>query len=354
MSQNTPALSQSERSLSLSDEQMIFNFPLALSGQVSSPHTHRAYYRWVDQYLVDIGGLPATTGDQRIARMQHLPVNLLRSRLTPAQLRAWLGILVRQKHGKQGLNQARAAIITLTSLLAEAEWLDDYTSAAMTRVRIPRAEEGQRPGRWLSVDQLRQLMIASRAVATSENQALRNAVVTTMLCTMALRREELASARWDDLTVQNERITLRVHGKGRRTANIDVPRAVVNALSQWRRALVNGNQLGSSASPITRRLWKGGRISRFGLTPDGIWLVVGDSAEHAGLPHVAPHDLRRSVAGALQESGVAIEKISRLLRHQNVAITERYLNKLPQRNEGAILMSSVLGLEDDDPFDFGE
>jgi integrase len=57
------------------------------------------------------------------------------------------------------------------------------------------------------------------------------------------------------------------------------------------------------------------------------------------------------VAGALQESGVPIEKISRLLRHSNVAVTERYLSRLPQANEGAILMSDVLGLSDD-PFDF--
>jgi hypothetical protein len=30
-----------------------------------------------------------------------------------------------------------------------------------------------------------------------------------------------------------------------------------------------------------------------------------------------------------------------------VAVTERYLSRLPQRNEGAILMSDMLGLDDD-------
>ncbi|MBK8021706.1 MAG: site-specific integrase [Chloroflexi bacterium] len=332
-------------------EEPIFNFVAALPGRVSSEHTHRAYYRWIDQYLVDIAGLTPTQGRQRIARMERLPVSLLQAHLSPARLRAWMGILVQQDHGKQGLNQARAAVITLTGLLAEAEWLDDYTSAAMGRVRVPKAEEGQRPGQWLSVDQLRDLMVSSRAIATSENQSLRNHLVTTILCTMALRREELASARWDDLSVQNERPVLRVHGKGRRVATIDVPRPVMNVLSQWRRALAASNQLGSAHSPIARRLWKGGRISRFPLTPEGIWLIVGEAARHAQLPHVAPHDLRRSVAGALHDSGVPIEKISRLLRHQNVAITERYLSRLPRRNEGAVLMSGVLGLDDDDPFD---
>jgi integrase len=81
---------------------------------------------------------------------------------------------------------------------------------------------------------------------------------------------------------------------------------------------------------------------------DGIWLVIDEAAEAAQIGHVAPHDLRRSVAGTLHESGVPIETISRLLRHSNVAITERYLSRLPQRNEGAILMSGMLGLEEED------
>jgi integrase len=174
-----------------------------------------------------------------------------------------------------------------------------------------------------------------------------------MLCTMALRREEVAAARWSDFSIQNNRAVLRVHGKGRKTAPIDVPRAVLMALTSWRQTLTAQGQLKSNASPILRRLWKGGRISQSGLTPDGIWLIVSDAARAANLGAVAPHDLRRSVAGALQANGVPIEKISRLLRHSNVAVTERYLSKLPQINEGAVLMSGMLGLEDDpagDPF----
>lgn len=340
------------RIAALSDfkEEPTFDFALALPGQASSHHTHRAYFRWVDVYLTDVAGLKPTRGDQRLHRMRHLPVSLLQNHLSAAQLRAWIGILVQRRHGKQGLDQARAAVVTLSSLLAEAGWIDDMVSASMSRVRIPRAEDGQRPGRWLSIDELRALMQAGQAIATSDNQALRNAVVLTMLCTMALRREELAATRWDDLSVQNDRVILRVHGKGRRTATIDVPGPVVNALTRWRAAVQASGQLNGPQSPLIRRLWKGGRISRATLTPDGIWLLVGHAAIQAGLQHVAPHDLRRSVAGALQESGVPIEKISRLLRHKNVAITERYLSRLPQRNEGAILMSDVLGLGTDDPF----
>lgn len=323
-----------------------FNFAAALPGRASSPHTQRAYFRWVDTYLADIAGMPPTTGDTRVYRMQTLPVRVLVASLSAARLRAWLGMLIQRGHGKQGIEQARASIVTLTDLLAEAEWIEDYTAAALARVRPPRAEDGQRIGRWLSIEQLQRLIEASAAIATSDEQALRNRVILTMLCTMALRREELAAARWDDLTPQNNRAVLRVHGKGRKVAVIDVPRRVLRVLDQWHRRIPR-DAPADPGTPLIRRIWKGGRIGREGLTPEGIWFLVEASAAYAGIGHVAPHDLRRSVAGALHEQGVPVDKISRLLRHSSIAITERYLNRLPRRNEGAVIMSSLLGPEDD-------
>ncbi len=345
MTENVELTTVNPSALNPSVESLTFNFVAALPGRASSRHTQRAYFRWVDQYLVDVAGLKPTDGDTRMRRMSALPVKLLAASLSAPQLRAWLGQLIGAEHGKQGITQARAAIVTLASLLAEAGLLDDYTGAAMTNVRPPKAEDGQRPGRWLSMEQIKQLIMASRQIATSDNQALRNHLVTTILCTMALRREELASARWGDLSLQNDRVVLQVHGKGRKTAVIDVPRPVIQLLNRWRQVI---QPTPTPESSLLRRIWKGGRISKYGLTADGIWYIVGDAAAFADLGHVAPHDLRRSVAGALHESGTPIDKISQLLRHSNVAVTERYLNRLPRRNEGAVLMSDMLGLTDDD------
>jgi integrase/recombinase XerC len=345
LTENVELTTVNPSALNPSVESLTFNFVAALPGRASSRHTQRAYFRWVDQYLVDVAGLKPTDGDTRMRRMSALPVKLLAASLSAPQLRAWLGQLIGAEHGKQGITQARAAIVTLASLLAEAGLLDDYTGAAMTNVRPPKAEDGQRPGRWLSMEQIKQLIMASRQIATSDNQALRNHLVTTILCTMALRREELASARWGDLSLQNDRVVLQVHGKGRKTAVIDVPRPVIQLLNRWRQVI---QPTPTPESSLLRRIWKGGRISKYGLTADGIWYIVGDAAAFADLGHVAPHDLRRSVAGALHESGTPIDKISQLLRHSNVAVTERYLNRLPRRNEGAVLMSDMLGLTDDD------
>jgi integrase len=340
--------------VSAEPSELTFNLVAALPGRASSFHTQRAYFRWIDQYLVDIAGLKPTDGDARVHRMSMLSVKLLQNSLSAQQLRAWLGMLVRAGNGKQGINQARASLVTLASLLSEAELLDDYTSAGMGNVRPPKAEDGQRQGRWLSMSQIKQLIAAAQQIATSDNQALRNHVITAILCTMALRREELSSARWGDLAMQNDRVVLRVHGKGRKTAIIDVPRPVLTLLDRWRKAVAPLETAPPPESPLVRRIYKGGRISPRPVTADGIWWIVGDAAELAGLGHVAPHDLRRSVAGALHEAGTPIEKISLLLRHSNVAVTERYLSRLPQRNEGAVLMSDMLGLDFSDEPDWVE
>lgn len=325
---------------------MVFNFAMALPGKASSRHTERAYFRWVDEYLVTTANMSPTRGIERHHRMAMLPVPVLRMVLTAPQLRAWLGMLQRMGHGKQGLDQARAAVVTLADLLAESGWLEDTQSAALSRVSPPKAEEGQRMGRWLSIDQIHLLMNAARQMAVTENQRLRNSVVMSILCTMALRREELSQARWGDLSLQNNRVVLRVHGKGKKGAFVDMPRPVVEAVNAWRAVVTPDLHTPMLESPLVRRLWRNGHVSRYGISDDGIWRIVGDAAEKAGIGHVAPHDLRRSVAGALNESGVPIEKISRLLRHSNVAVTERYINRLPKANEGAILMSDLLGLED--------
>jgi integrase len=342
-----PLFSREEMQLTATQD-LTFNFAAALPGRASSSHTRRAYFRWIDTFLVDLAGFKPTTGIDRETRMTMLPIRVLQDMLTAPQVRGWLGILVQRGHGKQGLDQARASVVTLADLMAEAEWLDDYAAAALARVRPPRAEEGQRPGRWLSIDQIKLLMAASREMATTEVQGIRNHLVVTTLCTMALRREELAVARWGDLSIQNNRMVLQVHGKGRKVAIVDVPRSVMRPLDSWRGHIMRSNHPAAKETPIARRIWKGGRVGRGGLSTDGIWWILDAAATYAGIGHVAPHDLRRSVAGALHEAGTPIDKISRLLRHSNVAVTERYLNRLPKANEGAILMSNILGLEDDE------
>jgi integrase len=51
---------------------------------------------------------------------------------------------------------------------------------------------------------------------------------------------------------------------------------------------------------------------------------------------IAPHDLRRTFAGLLEDQGVPIEKISAALRHSDIGTTQRYLADNPRRTIEAL------------------
>lgn len=327
-------------------DQPIFNFSAVLRGRATSAHTHRAYARWIDRFLADMTPLGPTEGKDRKARMAALPLEYLLPVLNPTTLRAWLGQLSEEGQGAQALTQARASITTLASLLSEAGLLDDYTSAALTNVKKPKAEAGQRQGRWLSMEQVRDLMKSAEAIANSEAQRVRNAVVIRLLCIMALRREEVTDIRWQDLHTQAGRAVLLVHGKGSKAALVDIPTTVMRTIEGWLYYVFEDGEVTDAESHLIRGIWRGGRVRPDGISTDAVWRIVKEAAEHANLGHVAPHDLRRSVAGNLELSGVPVETISRLLRHSSIAVTQNYLSKLPRENEGAILMADLLDLDE--------
>jgi integrase len=161
-------------------------------------------------------------------------------------------------------------------------------------------------------------------MATSANQMCRNQVVTAMLCNMVLRREELSAARWGDIGLKDGKITLRIEEDF-----IEMPRSVLALVDRWRTAITGSAGEPAPHSPLIRRIWKGGRVAKDGLSPDGIWLIIRDAARFATMNHVTPDDLRRSSVAKLRDDGVPLEDINRLLRHRSTLITERFLAKLP-------------------------
>lgn len=298
-----------------------FDFTAALPKRTSSANTQRAYYRWVDRYLVDVAGLKQTRGDERIRRMESLPMRSLQKHLTPRKLRNWLNRLAEDGQGRQALDQARATIVTLTDLLVDAALLDATLSSEIQAVSVPPIKKKDSPERLLTPDEIVTLMQAAESMATSQNQLLRNRVVAITLCTMALRREELSGAKWSDLTVKEGNFYLQMGAQDW----VDMPRPVFNAINRWRDLVQNP----MPESPLVRRIWKGGRIAKDGLSPDGIWLIIRNASRHAGLEHVTPDDLRRSAVANMYRAGMPVEEISRILRHRSVLITERFLAKLP-------------------------
>ncbi|HAR44905.1 MAG TPA: hypothetical protein DCS05_01700, partial [Nitrospiraceae bacterium] len=62
------------------------------------------------------------------------------------------------------------------------------------------------------------------------------------------------------------------------------------------------------------------------LSAVAIFKIVRRYGVLIGKPELAPHDCRRTFAQLAYEAGIPITQISRLLGHENVATTQRYLD----------------------------
>ena len=61
------------------------------------------------------------------------------------------------------------------------------------------------------------------------------------------------------------------------------------------------------------------------MTEKVVWQLLQPYAKAAGVPGIAPHDLRRSCAKMSRAAGGELGQIQLLLGHASVQTTERYL-----------------------------
>jgi integrase len=184
-----------------------------------------------------------------------------------------------------------------------------------------------RTGRWLTRNQAQQLLTLPDR---SKNRGKRDLVLLAMLIGCGLRREELASLRYELIEERDERwIIADLLGKGNRVRTIAMPGWAKLALDDWSAAM------GTAAGPVLRRVNKGDVISPQPLTPQSVRYIVKSYGRQLGL-NLTPHDLRRTFAKLARRGGAALEQIQLALGHGSLVVTERYLgSRLDLRNAPA-------------------
>ena len=76
---------------------------------------------------------------------------------------------------------------------------------------------------------------------------------------------------------------------------------------------------------VFRPVNRAGQAQGAGLSEKVVWQLLKPYATAAGVPGIAPHDLRRSCAKMCRTAGGELEQIQLLLGHASVQTTERYL-----------------------------
>jgi integrase/recombinase XerD len=76
---------------------------------------------------------------------------------------------------------------------------------------------------------------------------------------------------------------------------------------------------------VFRPVNRADRVTGEALGEKVVWQLIKPYAEEAGVPRIAPHDLRRACAKLCRAGGGELEQIQLLLGHASVQTTERYL-----------------------------
>ncbi len=149
-------------------------------------------------------------------------------------------------------------------------------------------------------------------------EAARDRAMMEMLYATGMRVSEFVSLDLSSIELQGNRASVRCIGKGRRERLIPIHRHAVEALSDYlkeaRPKLARGRR--EAALFINRR---GERLTR-----QGVWLIIKNYAEQAGISGVTPHTLRHSFATHLLRGSAPLRNVQELMGHANITTTQLY------------------------------
>jgi integrase len=189
-------------------------------------------------------------------------------------------------------------------------------ASGITRVKGV-ASKGVRLGNWLTIEQAQTLLNTPDASTT---RGLRDRAVLAVLLGCGLRRSECAAMTFGHVQQRDGRwCIVDLVGKHGRVRTIPIPAWVKVAIDAWTTAA------GISSGPVFRPVNRAGQAHETALNEKVVWQLLQRYTTAAGVPGIAPHDLRRSCAKMCRAAGGELEQIQLLLGHASVHTTERYL-----------------------------
>ncbi len=147
----------------------------------------------------------------------------------------------------------------------------------------------------------------------STKKGLRDRAMFVTLLRCGLRRSELANLTMKHVQQRDSRwCIVDLVGKHGRVRTIPMPSWVKSAIDAW--TAVAGVAEGHLFRPVNR----GDQVCGDRMSEKVVWQTLKTYAAGAGLPDIAPHDLRRTMAKLCRAAGGELEQIQLLLGHSSV------------------------------------
>jgi integrase len=235
---------------------------------------------------------------------------------TKATVCAWRVALEARGLGPVSINVRITAARKLAVEAADNGLLAPELANGIARVKGV-ASKGVRLGNWLSIQQAQALLNAPDASIT---KGLRDRAILAVLLACGLRRSEVAALTVPHVQQRDGRwCIVDLVGKHGRVRTVPMPTWVKVAIDAWTAAA------GVADGFVFRPVNRAGRVQGVGLSEKVVWQLLQGYATVAGVPGIAPHDLRRTCAKLCRAAGGELEQIQLLLGHASVQTTERYL-----------------------------
>jgi site-specific recombinase XerD len=264
---------------------------------VSSPITRRVYNLGLDEFIAWYIQEP-------------------RAGFTKATVSAWRVVLESRGLGSVSINVRITAVRKLAVEAADNGLLAPELAAGIARIKGVRSQ-GVRVGNWLSLLQAQELL---NTPDVRTKKGLRDRAMLAVLLGCGLRRSEVASLTMRHIQQRDGRwCIVDLIGKHGRVRTIPMPAWVKNAIDAWTSAanVMDGH--------LFRPVHRGDQVRGVRMSEKVVWQLLQPYAVAAGIPGIAPHDLRRSCAKLCRAAGGELEQIQLLLGHSSVQTTERYL-----------------------------
>src|SRR5579863_1063454 len=236
---------------------------------VSSPITRRVYNLGLDEFIAWYTAEPQPVG------------------FTKATVTAWRVALEARKLGPISINVRITAVRKLAVEAADNGLLAPELAAGIARIKGVRSH-GVRVGNWLS---LRQAQALLNAPDVRKKKGLRDRAMFATLLGCGLRRSELTNLTMKHIQQRDSRwCIVDLIGKHGRVRTIPMPMWVKNAIDAW--TVVAGVTEGHLFRSVNRR----DQVCGDRLSEKVVWQMLKPHAAMIGVPHIAPHDTRRTCA----------------------------------------------------------
>jgi integrase len=250
-----------------------------LLDSVSSPITRRVYNLGLDEFIAWYIAEP-------------------RGGFTKATVSAWRVVLESRGLGSVSINVRITAVRKLAVEAADNGLLAPELAAGIARIKGVRSQ-GVRVGNWLSLLQAQTLL---NTPDISSKKGLRDRAMFAVLLGCGLRRSEVAALTMRHVQQRDNRwCIVDLIGKHGRVRTIPMPTWVKNAIDAWTSAA------GVTDGHLFRPVHRGDKVRGLRMSEKVVWQLLQPYAAAAGIPGIAPHDLRRSCAKMCRAAGGELE-----------------------------------------------